>query len=459
MPELEDVLADAQREIKAIGDNVKGLKDSTEKSLSDIRKLVDDAPKSVAGSDQFKKDVENIIAGVLEKNDAVTTKVKAMMDSALKPITDHADEIEKKLNRSKLGGNWADGDAGAKAAQAFARDVKARKGELRADFDPEAVDLEEVKSYCKAFPVYLRKDDKGLQGVDVKAMSVGADPDGGYTVTPTIGQVIQGVQFETSPMRDIADVQTISSDAYEAPRDDDEASCGWVGEQEDRPETGTPKGGMQRIPVHELYANPKVTQKLLEDSAWDIEGWLGRKIGDKFGRTEATAFVTGNGIKKPRGFTTYASGTFAAGGSGKIEQILAGTGGQVSWDDFINVMTALKEFYLAGAVWMMQRGTVGKAMLLKDGEGRYIWQQNQQAGKPSILLGHEVRQAADMAAVGASALPVAFGNFKMGYMIVDRIGISTLRDPFTAKPFVQFYTRKRVGGDVTNFEAIKLLAT
>jgi HK97 family phage major capsid protein len=459
MPELDDVLADAQREIKAIGDNVKGLKDSFDKSLADVRKLAEDAPKSLAGSDQFKKDVENIIAGALEKNDALTTKVKAMTETALKPITERADELEKKLNRGKLGGNWADDDTGTKAAQAFARDVKARKGELRADFDPETVDIEEIKSYCKAFPVYLRKDDKGLQGAEVKAMNVGSDPDGGYTVTPTIGTIITGVQFETSPMRAIADVQTISSDAYEAPRDDDEASCGWVGEQEDRTETNTPKGGMQRIPVHELYANPKVTQKLLEDSSWDVESWLGNKVGDKFGRTEATAFVTGNGIKKPRGFTTYASGTFAAGGSGKIEQISAGTAASLSWDDFINVMTALKEYYLGGAVWMMQRGSVGKAMLLKDGEGRYIWQQNQQAGKPSILLGHEVRQAADMAAVGASALPVAFGNFKMGYMIVDRIGISTLRDPFTAKPFVQFYSRKRVGGDVTNFEAIKLLAT
>ncbi|QOG20453.1 phage major capsid protein [Bradyrhizobium sp. SEMIA] len=458
MPELEDVLADAQREIKSIGDNVKGLKDSTDKAIAEIRKIVDDAPKSLANSDQFKKDVENITAGVLEKNDALTKQVKTLTETALKAVTDRTDEIEKKLNRSKLGG-WGDSDAGTKAAQAFARDAKARKGELRADFDPEAVDLEEIKSYCKAFPVYLRKDDKGLQGAEVKAMSIGSDPDGGYMVTPTIGQIIQGVQFETSPMRAVANIETISSDAIEYPRDDDEASCGWVGEQEDRTETGTPKGGMQRIPVHELYANPKVTQKLLEDSAWNVEAWLGNKIGDKFGRTEATGFVTGNGIKKPRGFTTYASGTYAAGGSGKIEQIAAGAAGVVSWDDFINVMTALKEFYLGGAIWMMQRATVGKAMLLKDGDGKYIWLQNQQAGKPSILLGHEVRQAADMAAVAASALPVAFGNFKMGYTIVDRIGISTLRDPYTAKPFVQFYSRKRVGGDVTNFEAIKLLAT
>jgi HK97 family phage major capsid protein len=290
-------------------------------------------------------------------------------------------------------------------------------------------------------------------------MNVGSDPDGGYMVTPTIGQIITGVIFETSPMRDVADVVEISSDAIEYPRDDDEASGGWIGEQETRAETGTPKVGMQRIPVHELYANPKITQKLLEDNAFNVEAWLGRKIGDKFGRIEATAFVTGNGIKKPRGFTTYTAGTYVAGGSGVIQQIVAATGGAIAWDDLINVLTALKEYYLGGAIWTMQRATVGKVMLLKDGEGRYIWQQNQQLGKPSILLGHEVRQAADMAAVGASNLPVAFGNFKMGYQIVERLGLSTLRDPYSAKPFVQFYTRKRVGGDVTNFEAIKLLQT
>jgi HK97 family phage major capsid protein len=129
------------------------------------------------------------------------------------------------------------------------------------------------------------------------------------------------------------------------------------------------------------------------------------------------------------------------------------------WDDLINVLTALKEYYLGGAVWMMQRATVGKVMLLKDGDGRYIWQTNSQAGKPSVLMGYDVRQAADMDAVGAGKLPIAFGNFKMGYTIVDRLGINALRDPFSSKPFVLFYTRKRVGGDVTNWEALKILST
>src|SRR4029077_14867924 len=331
MPDIDDVLADAQREIKSIGDNVKSLKDNMEKNLADVRKIAEDAPKAFAASEQFKKDMEALTAGVLEKHDAIATKVKELTDGALKAATERMDDFEKKLNRGKLGSGWGDTDEGTKAAQAFARDAKALRHELRADFDPDKVDVEEIKSYCKACPVYLRKDDKGLQGAEVKAMNVGSDPDGGYMVTPSIGAIINGVQFETSPMRAIANIETISSDAIEYPRDDDEAAAGWGGEQEGRPETGTPKVGMQRIPVHELYANPKVTQKLLEDNAWNVEAWLGNKIGDKFRRTEANAFVVGNGVKKPRGFTTYASGTFVAGGSGRIEQIAAGTAGLIGW--------------------------------------------------------------------------------------------------------------------------------
>jgi HK97 family phage major capsid protein len=458
MPELEDVVAEATKEIRAIGDNVKGLDTSMKKDLADLRSKVEEIGTKSKDM-QTKKDLEALSAGVLEKHDALAATVKDIQEKALKSAGDRMDDLEKKLNRGKLGGGWGDTDEGTKAARLFARDAKAIRGELKTDFDPEAVDIAEVKAYNDVFPIGMRRDKERLTADQTKAMSVGSDPDGGYMVTPTIGAIIQGVNFETSPMRAIANIETISSDAIEYPRDDDQASCGWVGEQEDRPATNTPQVGMQRIPVHELYAMPKITQKLLEDNAWNIEAWMGNKIGDKFGRTEATAFVSGNGVKKPRGFTTYASGTFSAGGSGKIEQVAAGTAAAVSWDDFINLLTSLKEFYLGGANWLMQRSTVGKAMLLKNGEGEYIWQTNQQVGKPSILLGYEVRQAADMDAVGGSKLPVAFGNFKMGYTIVDRVGISTLRDPYTAKPFVQFYTRKRVGGDVTNFEAIKLLAT
>jgi hypothetical protein len=148
MPDIEDVLADAQREIKAIGDNVKSLKETTDKSLADVRKLVEDAPKSLAGSDQFKKDVEALVAGVVEKHDAIATKVKQLTDGALKGAADRMDEIEKKLNRGKLGAGWGDTDEGTKAAKAFARDAKAIRHELKADFDPDKADLEEVLLQC-----------------------------------------------------------------------------------------------------------------------------------------------------------------------------------------------------------------------------------------------------------------------------------------------------------------------
>lgn len=460
MPELKDVLDDVQKEVKAFGENVKGLQDSMQKDLAAVRKTAEEAGKAAADSPQVKKDLEALAAGVTEKHAAIEKQVKEIEEKAVKAANARVDELEKKFNRGRLTGG-GDKEAEFKTARDFMRSAAVVRGEVKVgnDFTDDKVDVGAFKSYENIFPTYLRRDEKSLQGADVKSMAVGSDPDGGYFVTPTIGSIINGVVFETSPMRAISNVETISSDAIEYPRDDDQATVGWVGEQEARPTTATPQAGMQRVPVHELYAMPQVTQKLLEDAAFDIESWLGRKIGDKFGRTEATAFVTGSGVKRPRGFTTYASGSFAAGGSGKIEQVSAATSGSVAFDDLINILTALKEYYLGGAVWLMQRATVGKVMLLKDGEGRYIWNPNQQSGKPSVLLGYDVRQAADMAAVASSQLPIAFGNFKMGYTIVDRVGISTLRDPYSAKPFVQFYTRKRVGGDVTNFEAIKLLAT
>lgn len=461
MPDINDVLEDVQREVKSFGDDVKSLKDSMHTDLAAVRKLAEDAPKSVLASADFKKDLEALAAGVLEKSDAIDKKFKKFGDDTLAPANERMDELEKKLNRMKISGGWGDEDEGTKAARAFARDAAIVRGEVKVGtpFTDEKFDREQIKAYRDTLPLYLRRDEKSLQGAETKAMSVGSDPDGGYLVTPNIGTVITGIQFETSPLRSLANIETISSDAIEYPRDDDEASAGWVGEQETRTDTGTPKIGVQRIPANELYAIPKATQKLLEDAAWDVEAWLGRKIGDKFGRVEATAFVSGNGVKKPRGFLTYASGTYAAGSSGSIEQLAAATSATVAWDDLIKLLSKLKEYYLNGACWLMQRSTVGTLMTLKDGDGRYLWQPNQQAGKPSVLLGYDVRQAADMDAVAGSKLPIAFGNFKMGYTIVDRVGISTLRDPYSAKPFVQFYSRKRVGGDVTNFEAIKLLAT
>jgi HK97 family phage major capsid protein len=250
----------------------------------------------------------------------------------------------------------------------------------------------------------------------------------------------------------MATVENISTDAIEYPVDDDEAGANWVGETESRPATSTPQVGVQRIPVHEMYAFPMVTQKLLEDASVDVEAWLARKIGAKFGRLEATAFVSGNGVKKPRGFLTYPNGTTR----GSIEQIVSGNATALTADGLINLIMSIKEPYSANAAFLMRRAAVGSVMLFKDGNGQYIWRPGLEMGRPSSLLGYPIREAADMPAIGAGALAVAFGDWRTAYTIVDRLGITTLRDPYTAKPFVGFYTRKRVGGDVTNFEAIKL---
>lgn len=311
----------------------------------------------------------------------------------------------------------------------------------------------ELKAYVKAYGAYLRKGEAdGLAELEAKALSAGSDPDGGYAVVPEMSDRIATTIFESSPIRSIATVETISSDALEMLVDKDEAASGWVGEATTRSETDTPELAKARIPVHELYAEPRSTQKLLDDANFNVEDWLARKVADKFARDEATAFVVGTGVGQPRGFTTYAGGT----SWGQIEQVNSGGAGAVTADGLIDLQNALKQGYLARAVWVMKRTTVGEVRKLKDANNQYLWQPGLAQDKPPTLLGHPVTAADDMPVVATNALAIAFGDFTAAYTIVDRVGIRVLRDPFTAKPYVKFYTTKRVGGDVVNFEAVKL---
>jgi HK97 family phage major capsid protein len=308
--------------------------------------------------------------------------------------------------------------------------------------------------YQKAFCNYLRKGmDAGLEALDTKALSVGSDPDGGYLVTPTMSQNIVKVIAENSPMREIASVEVISSDALEIIQDKDEASAGWTTESGTVSDTNTPQIAKKNIPVHELYAQPKATQKLVDDSAIDIENWLAEKTSEVFYRLENKAFIDGDGVGQPRGILTYSAGT----NWGEIEQVDSGSGTAVTADGLIELYYALKDEYARNASFLMHRSTVQAVRLLKDATNeQYLWQPGLSAGAPDTLLGAPVMQAADMPTVTGDALAVAVGDFARAYQIVDRIGIRMLRDPFTEKPFVKFYTTKRVGGDVVNFEAIKL---
>ena len=439
------VIEEITKEIKGIGDNYKSLQTSMQTDLAAVRKLAEDTKGAIGP--EMKSQIDALTASVTAKNEALE-----------KTFGTRVSAVETKLNRTGFGGAGG-GEAADKvrdAARRFNTTLLAGRGQLKAGMPvtDEQIDFDSIGEYNRTYPTYLRRDERG---VETKALQVGSDPDGGYWVPDQMSARIITQIFESSPMRQLATVETISGDSLEIPNDLGEVAAGWVGEQEARPVTATPTTGVMRIVCNEMYAMPSATQKLLEDAAIDVEAWLAKKISDKFGRVEATAFILGSGVKQPRGILTYpASGTYNST-PGSIFQVHGGDPNNLTADGLIKLTYSIKEPYMTNARFLMQRASVGLVMLLKDTQNRYLWQPALSAGAPASLLSYPIAWAADMPVVAAGALPVAFGDFAQGYTIVDRLGISTLRDPFTAKPFVLFYTRKRVGGDVTNFEAFNLL--
>lgn len=294
-----------------------------------------------------------------------------------------------------------------------------------------------------------------------KDLVAASGPDGGYFIIPDRASSISTRIFETSPLRPVCNIVTTTSDVWELPLDDDEFGSGWVGEVESRPTTTTAQVGLIQIPVHEGYANPKATQKMLDDAGFDIEAWVNMKVSRKLGRQENTSFVTGDGSKKPKGFLTYDA--WASAGvyeRDKVEQITAtGTAGTLDeGDDLITLQNSLLEDHQAGASFGMRRATFSQVMQLKDSSGQYLLNPMiMKEGTDKILLGKPVIFMADMPAVAANALAVVYADWMDFYTIVDRLGIRVLRDPYTAKPYVLFYTTKRVGGAVTDYQAGKIL--
>lgn len=310
------------------------------------------------------------------------------------------------------------------------------------------------EQYRKSNLEYLRSggDEAALKDIHRKALSVGSDPDGGYTITPeTHGRIVQK-RFESSPIRELATVENITSSSYELIADDDEAQALSAGELQARTTTNTPKLRKTEISVHEMYALPSASQKSLDDSTWDLEAWLGAKLADRFARKEATWFINGNGVDEARGVLTYAAGT----SWGQVEQINSGSAAALTADGLIDLAGSLKEFYQGGAVYLMKRSAAVAVMKLKNTQNDYLWKQSLRDGQPQTLNGYPLRYADDCPVVAANALSVIFGNLKEAYTIVDRFGIRVVRDPFTARPSVTFFTTARVGGGVVNFEAVKI---
>jgi len=424
----------------------------------EIKKAVGAVDALHAGFEEFKKANDERLAQIEKKGsaDVVTEaklqKIEADLEKAQK-IADEAVLASKRQSRivTDERGEVVDLD---RKAQEWASMNARRRGAVVGSFG--AADMD---GYKVAFDTFIRKGEEVMGPDERKALSVGADPDGGYVVNPDLSGRIVTKVFESSPMRAYASIQVISSDALEGLFDLNEASSGWVGETDSRAETNTPQLGKWRIPTQELYAKPKATQKLLDDASINMEAWLASKVAEKFARDEANAFVVGNGVSKPRGFLTYGSGTTLPG---TIEQFASGVNGALAatpdgGDVLINALYGLKQQYRTNATWFMNRATMRLVRKAKDSNGSYIWIPGIAAGQPASLLGYPVASFEDMPDPATNSLSIAVGDMRETYQIVDRLGIRTLRDPYSAKPYVEFYTTKRVGGDVVNFEAIKLI--
>ncbi|HEU4986870.1 MAG TPA: phage major capsid protein [Rhizobiaceae bacterium] len=309
------------------------------------------------------------------------------------------------------------------------------------------------REYSDAFRAHFRKGD--IQA----ALNKGADAEGGYLAPIEWDRTITDKLVEVSPMRQIAQVQNISTAGFKKIYNLRGTASGWVGETAARPQTATPQFGSLTFTPGEIYANPAATQQMLDDAEINLEEWLANEVELEFSYQEGLAFIAGDGSNKPYGFLTYVTGgtQAAAHPYGAIALKTAASGTAITSDELIDMIYLMPSAYTQNARWVMNRTTQGLIRKLKDGNGNYLWQPSYVAGQPAQIAGYPVTEMPGMPDVAVSALPVAFGDFRRGYLIVDRVGVRVLRDPFTNKPYVHFYTTKRVGGGVNDPAAIKVL--
>jgi HK97 family phage major capsid protein len=455
-PEVhEAVLA----EVKKMGDNIKTVHSSMMEEHTKLVKLVE----------KSEGKMDSIAEGTFQRlSEAIMTKQEELEKHASKSVKDIE---ELTLAFQRMGRNGPGDRLNSEMEEKIAQDALQHKrnrlsfrGQLDENTEVVVVSKEEIENYKGYLPVFikfLRIDEKNhvtlFSDAEKKLLTVGVEPDGGLLVPPTMSaRIIERVR-ETDPIRDLATVETIGTDRLEIMEDLDEAEDGWETETKAVDPTDTPRWNKITIPVHWQSARPRATQQLLDDATMNMEQWLSRKVSAKLGRTEAAAFVTGTGIGRPRGFLTYdawaAEGVFEFN---KIEQVNMLAAAALTTNGFINVLYSLIEPYSDRAAWLMNRLTIRETMKLKDGDGQYIWRPGLQAGEPATLLALPTRRSTTMPTVAANALAVVLADFAAAYTIVDRMGITVQRDPYTAKPLVEFYTRRRVGGGMVNFQALKI---
>ncbi|MCI4661457.1 MAG: phage major capsid protein [Neomegalonema sp.] len=329
---------------------------------------------------------------------------------------------------------------------------------------PLATAAHEATPHAKAFAAYLRAgDDTALSSLspETKAMSSAIAGDGGYLVDPRTAQTIRSVQLAAPSLRSRANLVTVEAGSYDVLIDRTEFGAGWASETSDAAETATPALERISIPLHELSALPKISQRLLDDAAFDLEAWLAERIAERFSRMEGTAFVSGDGNDKPRGILTYPQVDDASWAWGSLGTVPTGAAGAFAATDpgdaIIDLIYALDAPYRANAAFVMNSTTAGVVRKFKDADNRYLWTEATALTEPARLFGYPVLIDEAMPDIAADATAIAFGDLKSAYTIAERPDLRLMRDPFSAKPHVLFYATKRVGGAVTDFAALKLL--
>lgn len=415
--------------------------------------------------DEYKKTNDERLSRVekglsTSDHDAKLAALEERM-GAIDEIKSKVVDVEKALAHAAL----ADGeqqDAGLAAEVKTFNDQ--RRAQVRPGYRMDDLDAEGYKAYKSAFIGFMRHGEQSMGKDEIKALQAGVDPDGGFLLPPpVVGRIVSKV-YELSPIRSVVSVVRISGNELEGIEDLDEASLGgWVTETGARNESNTPRVSKWRIEAHEMYAQPKITQRLLDDAAADVEGWLANKIANKYARTEADAFHNGNGVGKPRGIFAYphAQTADAARAWGTVESVKTGANGAfhtTKADPLFDLIAAFKPAYLNNARWLTNRQVIAAIRKLKEGTSdQYLWQPGLQQGQPDRLLGFPILLSQDVPAIATGSLSMAFGDFAEGYTAVERMGIRVLRDPYTEKPYIKFYSTMRVGGGMLNTEAVKFL--
>ena len=341
--------------------------------------------------------------------------------------------------------------------------LKARRPSLSTSAINERAPRSHVElEHRAAFDAYVRQGEAaGLKRLEAKALSAGSSADGGYLVPQDTEFEIGRRLAEVSPIRAIAGNRQVSTTVYRKPFLITGAAVGWVGETAARAQTDSPTLAELSFPTMELYAMPAATQPLLDDSAVNIDEWLASEIDTAFAEQEGAAFVSGDGTNKPKGFLAYGTVAESSWAWGSLGYVISGAAADFPASNpsnpLLDLVYAVKSGYRQNGRFVMNRRTQSEIRKMKDANGNYLWQPPAQAGGQASLMGFPLVEAEDMPDIGAGNFPIAFGDFRRGYLVVDRMGVRVLRDPYSAKPYVLFYVTKRVGGGVQDFDAIKLL--